>query len=47
MLRKGSKSILKDKEYLELDLDETANILTKTLDIQYPSVGCENQIIYV
>lgn len=41
MLRKGSKSILKDKEYLELDLDETANILTKTLDIQYPSVGCE------
>lgn len=41
MLRKGSKSILKDKEYIELDLDATTNVLTKTLDIQYPSTGCE------
>lgn len=41
MLRKGSKSILRDKEYIELELDGTPNVLTKTLDFPYPSVGCE------
>lgn len=41
MLRKGTKSILRDKEYIELELDGTPNVLTKTLDFPYPSVGCE------
>lgn len=42
MLRKGTKSILRDnKEFIELDLDQTDNVLTKTLDIPYPSAGCE------
>lgn len=41
MLRKGTKSIFRDKEYIELELDETANVLTKILDFPYPSVGCE------
>lgn len=42
MLRKGTKSILRDnKEFIELDLEKTDNVLTKTLDIPYPSAGCE------
>ncbi len=42
MLRKGTKSILKDnKEFIELDLEQTDNVVIKTLDIPYPSAGCE------
>lgn len=41
MLRKGTKSIFRDKEYIELDLNETANVLPKALEFPYPSVGCE------
>lgn len=41
MLRKGTKSIFKDREYIEMDLDGTTNVLTKSLEFPYPSVGCE------
>lgn len=41
MLRKGTKSVFRDKEDIELELDETANVLTKSLEFPYPSVGCE------
>lgn len=41
MLRKGTKSIFRDKEYIELDLEETLNVLTKSIDFFYPSSGCE------
>ena len=42
MLRKGTKSILKDnKEFIELDLEQADYVLTKTLDLPYPSAGCE------
>lgn len=41
MLRKGTKSIFRDKEYVELELDGTTNVLTKSLEFPYPSVGCE------
>lgn len=41
MLRKGTMSIFKDKEFIDLELDPTSNVLTKSVEFLYPSEECE------